>query len=194
MEKKLKRKKEKAEFLSKHSVQEYILEYPRDNDYSNIVYDDIVNETDKGTKRINKLMYYKCKFDLSDIAEMKLYDDKYGYCKYLVDMFKYSKKYIIIEEKYKYDNINEYLDNKVGKKLYKDEQKELIDIIGLKDAKGRIQKSIGQLNAYLKPNKLNYLIESERKSIRVDGKIKKDSYWMIYKLTKNVDENVEKAL
>ena len=195
METQLKKKIEKAEFLRKHTVKEYLKKYPRarTNDYSNIVYDEIVNEDDKGTKKINELMYYKCKFDLSDIATMKAYGE-YGYCKYIKDLFKYDRKYRIIEEDYKQDGLEQYLGSIIGKKLYKDEQKELIDVIGLKDARGRIQKSIKQFNAYFEANKIKFIIEHERKSIRVDGKIKKDSYWIIYAITLNVDENLDKAI
>jgi hypothetical protein len=177
METQLSRKIEKADFLRKHSVKEYIEKYPRDNDYYNIVYDDIVEDTDKGTKRINELMYYKCLLDINEISIMKSYG-KYGYCKYLKDKFNIAK-YWLIEEDYKIMQLENYLESIVGQRLLKDNQKELINRIQLKDARGRIQKSYTLFNAYFVENKIPYMIVPKKTSVRVEGKPKMYRYWEI---------------
>ena len=68
-------------------------------------------------------------------------------------------------EKYRTRRIKEviipYLDSIIGKKLFKDEQEELINKIDLRDSRDRLQKSISLLNEYLKINKILYIITSK---------------------------------
>ena len=64
----------------------------------------------------------------------------------------YNDRYILIEEENKKMELNEYLETLIGKTLFKEDQKELIDMIGLKDKQGRKQKSISLLNSYLIEN------------------------------------------
>ncbi|MBC2436942.1 hypothetical protein [Clostridium saccharobutylicum] len=82
-------------------------------------------------------------------------------------------------------SLEECLEKLVGEKLYKDKQKELVEFIELKDARGRLQKSIGQLNEYLVANKIPYIIKNpSTKTYRDEtGKVKKEkSYWVIGKI------------
>ena len=67
---------------------------------------------------------------------------------------------------------------------------EIIEMIGLRDKKGRLQKSIGQLNEYLNCHKFMYFIESgidnRRTKEDVNGKktqneYYKKSYWTVGK-------------
>lgn len=74
----------------------------------------------------------------------------------------------------KYNELNEYLNNISGEKLNKQKQKELIDKIGLKDTRGRLQKSINILNSYLIDN-CNKTIKSKR--ITIDNK--KVTIWIV---------------
>jgi len=71
-------------------------------------------------------------------------------------------EYRVIEEDDKTDELIKYLDKIIGKRLLKEDQKELIDIVNLRDSRNRQQKSIGQLNEYFKANKLKYLIISKK--------------------------------
>jgi len=180
----IKKKLVKADFLKDHTVKEYIEKYPKETDYSNIVYDNVVEENNKSTKVINELMYYKNHLDICDIEFMKMYG-AYGYCKYLANILGFRNEdgyytYRLIEENWREKDMEKYLDSIVSKRLLNDEKKELIDKIGLKDARGRIQKSITLINAYLEENKLLYIILSKttkdknRKSIR---------FWEVNKLT-----------
>ena len=88
------------------------------------------------------------------------------------------KKQIQEEIKLK-ENIIPYLNNIIGKKLYKEDQEELINIIDLKDSRGRMQKSISQLNNYFNINNIKLILKSKRKNIRINEKVKKDTYWIL---------------
>lgn len=171
----LKKKIEMADYLRTHTVKEYIQKYPRTNDNSNIVYDYTVAEDDKGTKKINELMYFKCKLDIGDISFMKSYGN-FGYCKYLAKILGFIApegyyNYRLIEEDWKHEKLEEYLDSIIDKKLFKDEQKELINEINLRDARNRQQKSIEQFNAYFEANNLKYLI--------IHKKSGSNRYWQV---------------
>lgn len=177
METQLKNKLNQAEYLKEHSVKEYIQVYGRDNDYSNIVYDYIVDDNDKGTKKINELMYFKCKNSISKIQTMKTFGD-FGYCKYLAFMFGFLNKegwweYKMIEEEYEKENLEKYLDSIVGEKLFKDEQQELINKIDVR-VNGRQQKSYKKLNNGLEMLKMPYVILPKRSSEK--------RYWIIEKI------------
>jgi hypothetical protein len=87
---------------------------------------------------------------------------------------KESKKKMKEKEQKELDN---YLNSIINIKLYKNEQKELIEKIGLKDARGRLQKSIGQLNVYLIEN-CNKSIISKR--VKIDNKL--NTIWIVSEL------------
>ncbi|MDO0823086.1 helicase-related protein [Desulfosporosinus nitroreducens] len=97
---KLAQKIKMAEFLKEHTVKEFISKYPREYDYSNIVYDAIVKEEDKGTKKVNDLMFYKCKIDIYEIEQIF----KVGYCNYIKELLG-NDQYLIIENELKIINL-----------------------------------------------------------------------------------------
>ncbi|MBS5824633.1 MAG: DNA helicase [Clostridium argentinense] len=162
MKSQLKLKIEMANFLKKHTVREFIEKYPRRNDYNNIVYDDSISEDNKCTKRINELIYYKASLDICDIEIILMYK-KYGYCKYLANKFGFTDDtdngfmYKLIDEEYEKESLEDYLENITSKRLYKQEQEELIEKIDLR-VNGRQQKSYSKLNQGLKMLKLQYVI------------------------------------
>jgi hypothetical protein len=160
-----------ADYFKEHTVKEYIEKYYKKYDKSLMVYDISVDETNKGTKKLNELMYFKCKMDIADIEIIKTYG-KFGYCKYLAYLFGF-EHYRLIEEDYMIDSLEMYLEQLIGKKLFKDEQKELIDKINLR-VDGRQQKSYSKLNDGLKMINLNYVIVPKRNS---DSR-----YWIIEKM------------
>jgi hypothetical protein len=167
----LKKKLQMADYFKEHTVKEYIEKYYKKYDKSLMVYDISVDETNKGTKKLNELMYFKCKMDIADIEIIKTYG-KFGYCKYLAYLFGF-EHYRLIEEDYMIDSLEMYLEQLIGKKLFKDEQKELIDKINLR-VDGRQQKSYSKLNDGLKMINLNYVIVPKRNS---DSR-----YWIIEKM------------
>ena len=70
-----------------------------------------------------------------------------------------------------------YLESIINTKLDKEQQKILINNIGLKDTRGRQIKSINTLNAYLIDN-YNMTIISKR--IKMQGKLK--TVWIVSQL------------
>ena len=104
-----------------------------------------------------------------------------GWDKYLYKLELNKNKKDEERQQYVENTLILYLENIVGVKLYKNEKKELIDIIGLKDTRFHIQKSISQLNAYL--FKYNIIINSytdwNRKIKNNYGKV----YWIISKIS-----------
>ena len=171
------KKMEMADYLREHTVEEYVNEFKRKCDYSQIVYDDVVGEDDKCTKKINELMYFKCLTDIADIDTMLSYG-KYGFNKFIANKLGfYDDKgftYTLIEEEKKQDKLEEYLETLVGKTLIKEEQKELINMIDLRDSRNRLQKKVSTLNGYLLDNYNMMLIS---KQIREEGK--KITIWLL---------------
>lgn len=74
--------------------------------------------------------------------------------------------------------LTDYLDSVVGKQLFKDEQKELIEEFKNDGLKARTM-GINTLNGNLADRKLPYLIVNKRGSQRADGKVKSFTYWTV---------------
>ena len=187
----LKKKIHMANFLKEHTVKEFIAEFPRQYDYSNIVYDDVVAEDNKGTKRINGLMFFKCEEDLEEILTIKGYG-KYGYCEYLKEIFGV-ENYRVIEEQNAIDELIKYLDRIVGKRLFKDEQKELAVKVDIK-RNGKLMKSYDTLNSGFIEDGIDFLIKADTDWNRKleDGSKNKQYgkiYWIVYKLIDNKNNN-----
>ncbi|MGG3987471.1 DEAD/DEAH box helicase family protein [Bacillus smithii] len=190
IETQIKKKKEMAQFLMNHSVKEYIEKYKRQLDYSQIVYDDIVNDSDKSTKKVNDLMYFKSLIDLNEIQLIKNYGN-FGYCKYIAHLFGFYNEqngytYRLIEEEHAKESLEEYLDSIVGKvMLQAKDRKELIEKINVKQ-NGKLLKSLNSLNAALSEQNFNYYIKQFETSRIINGKKKK--YKNAWKVLRLVDE------
>ncbi|OLO40302.1 DNA helicase [Alkalihalophilus pseudofirmus] len=188
IETQLKKKIEMAEYLRKYGVKKYIMKYPREYDHYSIVYDETVDEDDKGTKKVNDLMYFKCITDMVEMDVMKNYGD-FGYCKYLAQMFGFyddfdnSYNYRTIEEDNKSAQLESYLDSIVGKvTLQAIDRKELIEKINVKQ-NGKLLKSLNSLNSALQEQNFNYYIKQFETTKRVNGTKKKyKSAWKVMKL------------
>ncbi|OSA95758.1 UNVERIFIED_ORG: DNA helicase [Clostridium botulinum] len=165
----------KADFLREHTVREYIEEFPRSYDYNNIVYDGIIEDKNNCTKKINELMYFKCLCDMCDIDIIGTYG-KYAYNKYLAYKFNI-ERYRLIEEDNNMTQLELYLESIIDKRLYKEEQKELINKINVR-VDGKIQKSYSKLNQGLQMLELPYIIISKR--IKENNKLR--TIWIINKL------------
>lgn len=183
----LRNKIEKADFFRSHTVKEYIEKYPRSSDYTHIVYDDILDEENICTKKMNELMYFKVKSDILEIENMlqkkSKKPPKYGYCKYMSKMFGFEDNFSIIEEDYDADSLELYLENMVGKPMYQvKDRKELIEKIDVK-SNGKLLRKINNLNGALEERKIPYrIIEFSTSEIK-NGKQKRyPNSWRIEKL------------
>jgi len=175
-----------ANFLKKHTIKEFILEFPRQYDFSNIVYDVVVKENDKSTKKINGLMVFKCEEDLKEIELIKDFG-KYGYCEYLKNIFCINF-YRVIEEQNKIDQLEKYLESIVGKKLFKEEQKELAKLVNIK-RDGKLLKSYGSLNAYFLEDNINFIIKTNTDwNRKLDDGTKNKQYGKTYWIVCNIDK------
>ena len=185
----LNKKLKMAEFLKTHTNKEFITEYQRECDLNNMVYDVAVKEDDKGTKKVNDLMYFKCKNDLTEIEKM-LELGKYGYCAYMKGLFGMDG-YTVIEKQNKENELVDYMNKIVGKRLLKDEQNELAIKVDIKK-NGRLLKSYGSLNAYFLEDDINFMIKTSTDRVRKlkDGFENPQYgllYWTIYKI---IDKSV----
>ncbi|MDM0470674.1 DEAD/DEAH box helicase family protein [Clostridium perfringens] len=164
---------EMARDLDKIDINEWTDKYSKKDNklYGTLVYDE-GNE-----KKVNELMKFKLLernlelFLMTGDKEKKI--EGIGYKKYLAS--KFNTEYETLETYYEEIELEEYLDNITGKKLFKEEQKELKDKIGLIDSRGRKQTSIGQLNAYLIKNYNKTIINGGRP--RVNGK--QQTVWIV---------------
>jgi len=178
----LHKKIEMADYLKKHNTQKYVLKYGRDNDPYNIVYDEVLKDIDKSTKKINELMYFKCKFDLGTISIMlSKYKGNYGYCKYLSELF--GMEYSLEEEEYGQGRLEKYLESIVGKPMLQvRDRKELIEKIDVK-SNGKLLKNISTLNIALEEQNIPYKIIEFSTSKMIDGKQKRyTKAWKVKKI------------
>lgn len=187
METQTKKKIEKAEFLRKHTVKEYIEEYPRDYDYNKIVYDETIDDKNNCTKKINELMVFKCKNDIEDIYIIKKYE-KFGYCKYLAAKFGFRDDngvyhYRVIEEEDSKAKLERHLEDMVGKVMPQvKDRKELIDMLDVR-SNGHLLKKINNLNGALEERGISYRIIEFPTSEMINGKQKRyPSAWKVEKL------------
>lgn len=173
---KIKNTLEKADFLKENGEIEYTNKKFKSDISDGRIIDDIV-ENGQIHKVINECMYLKYKTDLIMIDSILKTNNT---LKHIVSIALSIKDDDISEMEVTNIKLNleQAFERAVGQRLYKEEQKELIEFVGLKDARGRLQKSIGQMNEYLKANKLPYIIIS--KVVKKEGKSKR--VWIIDKL------------
>lgn len=153
------------------SIEEFTEKYSKSiNDFYNTLFYD-----EGSIKKLNELMAFKLIEQFSLIRMMLGYEGKkgYGYRNHLANNV-FNMEYKTLEIYYEDIKLEEYLKNITGKQLIKEEQKELISKIGLKDSRGRLQTSIGLLNNYLVEN-FNKMIIKNRP--RINGK--QQTVWII---------------
>jgi superfamily II DNA or RNA helicase len=178
-----------AKYFKDNGLQEFIKAYPKESDINNIVYDVQTEDKNKCSKKINEMMYFKCNIDIAKINKMLEYK-KFGYCKYLTDLFQYKEKYRLINEDYteesdkKYiDKLMKYLKHIRGKKLFQTGQEKLKKYFIKNGLKAR---SMGKhtINGYIKDLKLPYIIESYPDNMRrlENGQVNPNRgkrYWIV---------------
>lgn len=186
------KKLEKANYLRKNSVEDYVKKYGKESDNFHLVYDVAVDGyKDKSTKKVNDLIYYKTRVDISIINKMRKLG-KFGYCKYIAKEFGFYLPefklydYVVIEEENKSKTLEEYLEENLGEvMLTSTDRKELIEKINVKQ-NGKLLKSKNILNAALDEQGFNYYIKQFQTSRVVNGK--KKNFKSAWKIMKLVDE------
>lgn len=160
--------KELAELeLFKWDRKEFNRKYISDRTYHNdfIYFDEATKEF-----KVNELAYLKLKQYQKEIYIMRDIEIELkgktmkgvGYKKFMMNKlgieYEQTINYESVQQEQKELNLVEYLEANVGVELYKEQREELIHKVGLKDSRGRIQKGIAQLNAYLEENNMKYRI------------------------------------
>ena len=79
-----------------------------------------------------------------------------------------------IKDVEKTDNIRTYLNKHINLLLDKVQQKELVELLDIRDKSRRLQKSISIIDAYLQEN---FKMKVSKKRIRIDGK--QSTFWII---------------
>ena len=135
---------------------------------------------------VNQIVYQTYKNDKQFLSNMleKIKEDKFAFVKEQLSWLKLEHAFdeSNIIEKVVDDEVTlsleEYIENLLGERLYKDKQKELIDRIDLK-VNGRQQKAISKLNEGLKMLGITYVIKSKREDKVINGVRKTMVYWYI---------------
>lgn len=154
------KKIEKAKYFKEHGATKYVDLYDRDPDRHGIVYDHMIKDgVHRLTKKLNELMYFKTLLDIVNTQDMI----ECGYMTYLSNLLE--KEYVILEEVNDKINLEEYLDSVIGKKLYKKEQQELIEVFKNNGLKARTT-GINTLNGNLKDREMPYTIISKKDNRR----------------------------
>lgn len=159
--------------LMESTVGEFTNKYTRSLEMSDILYDDVIEgESHMITKKVNRLMLYKCQKDIETIDKMVSLG-RFGYNEYISRKLGIDYKLLDFQEEKM--ELEKYLDNIKGKKLYKDVQQELIEIIDLR-VNGRRQRSYKKLNEGLNMINVNYIILPKK-----SGSIR---YWIVDEIEK----------
>ncbi|KOO46411.1 hypothetical protein [Priestia koreensis] len=187
---KLNRKLKKADFFREYGTKKYIEKYGRDPDSHSIVYDEVTDDENKGIKKLNELMYYKCKLDVFEIEIMKTHK-YFHYANYLAYILGFYDKefddfsYNFIEDTNDQIELESYLDSMVGRvMLSRKDRTELIEKINVRDGNNnRLLRNINILNGKLQETKMNYIIEQfETSRIIHDKKRNFKQAWKVRRL------------
>lgn len=138
---------------------------------------------ENGKRSANELAYCKYILDSSTIEHI----NKVGYKEVLLSRFGDTLGGIKDLDKIEtYEikcDLELYLRNNIGKRYYKDKKQELIDMIGLRDSRGREQKSVKCLSSYLQDNFELYIVSNkDQRKILENGNINPNkglNYWEI---------------
>lgn len=144
-----------AKYLYDHGSAEYIKKYQRSN--NPIIYDKAAKNVVGYEKVVNEIRYFKECYDLNLFRN--LLDREEGYINFMKDKLG-QDHHSILDDSIDKATISDYLDDIVGKRLYKSDQSELIKRIDLRDGRGRLQKDCDQLNMYFLKNDLPYSLNN----------------------------------
>ena len=163
------------------TIDEFTEKYSKSiNDFYNTLFYD-----EGSTKKLNELMAFKLMEQLLLIKTIKGNEDKKGcgYKNYLANNV-FNLEYKTLEITYEHEELEEYLDSIVGKKLFKEEQKELKEVFARCGLKARTL-GINTLKGYLKDNEIPFIMDNPKPKTYRDenGKVKKEkTYWIVGKV------------
>lgn len=176
---------ERADYLLEHGQEEYVKHKFKNERFTDTrIIDDILNTDNSIKKVVNECMYTKYHADLIIYNSILSKKSKDNYKNIIAAALRVDENSIseleATEEKMSLEQVLEEL---VGKKLYKEEQKELIEFIDLRQ-NGKQLKSPISFNASFKEQNIAYIIQvPERKPYRENGKLKREkSYWIVCKI------------
>ncbi|WP_339308728.1 DEAD/DEAH box helicase [Paenibacillus sp. FSL L8-0435] len=144
-----------AKYLLETGSAEYIKKYRRSN--NPLIYDKAAKNVVGYEKVVNEIRYFKECYDQN--LYNNLLNKEEGYINYMKDKLG-QVNHSVLDDTVNKATISDYLDCIVGKRLYKDDQAELIKRIDLRDGRGRLQKDCDQLNMYFLKNDLPYSLNN----------------------------------
>ena len=156
---KYKKINKKVEILLRFGIECYIQEYPRDIEVSGVFYDDI-EEDGKLVKKVNHLVWG------NSVLREGEYENylNFGYKGCVAESLERPKleiepyfQFVDYEEVIQRNSITPYLEKVANKRLYKEEQANLIEVL---NKNGLKKKNISNASTYLKRLKTNYTIDS----------------------------------
>nr|WP_275078639.1 DEAD/DEAH box helicase family protein [Paenibacillus sp. O199] len=176
-----------TQYLLENGSMKYIEKYPRY--YSNpLVYDKLNKDKTGYDKAVNELRFFK---ECSDKKNLELLlENQDGYLNHIKTKLQ-KENFIMLDEKYEKATLEDYLDERIGHRLYKEEQMKLAKKINLTDGRSRLQKSCNSFNTYFYDNCLPYTIKDkniDQRRVLGDGSNNpnyKKSYWLIAKFSVN---------
>ena len=181
LERQNKKRLEHAEFLRVHGANEYVNSFYRQQDRSGAIYD-CIDEHGHMTKRVNEQRYWKIRLDAREARQI-IGLGEYGYCEYIKRKLR-QREYEVWTKRKQKENIVQYLERNVGRRYYKDDKRELIETLNIRDADGRKQNTPDCFNAHFKNVRIPYTIEQgkDRNKYLLDGKVNPNLnhwYWEI---------------
>lgn len=172
------RRLKRVDFLLNSTSEDFIKKYPRQ--YSgNMIYDSVVDG--KITKVVNKVMHHKCLYDIEEYNSILEEED--GYQKKILSLLK-KDEYEMLEDYYDEFTVNDYFTALVGKKMFKDDQKQFKEWLEINLIKAPKKRNgiigLPTINQFLKDNGYEFIIESK---IEKERGINRDkTYWIIGKV------------
>ena len=178
---------QRADFLIEEGEKEYINKNYKAKINGTRLIDEKWNDSkDKSEKVVNECIYTKYYVDLVICNSILNKEFPNSYKNIIAIGLGINKDDIIdMDVKIQIQTIENLLESVAGKRLFKEEQKEVIEFIGLK-ANGKLLKGYQTFNAYFKERNIPYIIDvPKRKSYRDEnGKPKKEkTYWIVNKMT-----------
>lgn len=144
-------------------------QYGRKNLDNSIFYNDI-----NGKLKLNKMGVKKLKYLI------KTYESYINSSYIEVVGKELGINFNILDVKYENETIENYFESIVGKRLFKESQKELIEKINLRDYRGRLQRAFSTLEEYMK-NETEYRLIKKINYSKKNEELYRKTYWSIVK-------------